>query len=218
MAKIRKGKYSGKIGNTVFVNDPHGQVLRSRPSRRPRSTNAKLRALANRILVARTWRTLMEQQRAAWAVAARKEKMKPYPFWLKINCTLLAYGQPLVMDPPKREKIKPNPVGKLEMLNQGGAITLRLGVPEAPAKLTFVFGLPWCSPGISVPRSHGVLLGRLDDAVEGWSDITKLYQERFGVPPVGGKVFIWTRQLVNGRTDALKQTSAIVPGPEGQGT
>ena len=77
--------------------------------------------LANRILVARTWRTLMEQQRAAWAVAARKEKMKPYPFWLKINCTLLAYGQPLVMDPPKREKIKPNPVGKLEMLNQGGA-------------------------------------------------------------------------------------------------
>ena len=68
-----------------------------------------------------------------------------------------------------------------------------------------------------MPRRHGVILGRLDDAVEGWSDITKLYQERFGAPPVGEKVFIWTRQLVNGRTDALKETRAIVPGPEGQG-
>jgi len=69
-----------------------------------------------------------------------------------------------------------------------------------------------------VPRGHGVILGRLDDALEGWSGITKLYNERFGVPPVGEKVFIWTRQLVNGRTDALKETSAIVPGPEGQGS
>ena len=151
------------------------------------------------------------------ACERRSGESESYPFWLKINCTLLAYGQPLVLDPPKREKINPNPVGELELLNRGGAITLRLGVPRAPAKLTFVFGLQWCSPGISVPRGHGVILGRLADAVEGWSDITKLYQERFGVPPVGEKVFIWTRQLVNGRTDALKETSAIVPGPEGQG-
>jgi len=129
MAKIRKGKFSGRFGNAVYVNDPHGQLVRCLPGRRPRSTNARRRALANRVFVARTWRTLTEPQRAAWAVAARKEKLKAYPFWLKINCTLLAYGQPLVLDPPKREKIKPNPVGKLEMLNRGGAITMRVRVP-----------------------------------------------------------------------------------------
>ena len=214
MAKIRKGKYSGKIGNTVFVNDPHGQVLRSRPSRRPRSTNAKLRALANRILVARTWRTLMEQQRAAWAVAARKEKMKPYPFWLKINCTLLAYGQPLVMDPPKREKIQPNPVGDLEILNRGGAITMRVRVPQAPAEYTFLLGAPPCSRGYSVPRRQPSIIGRLPAAVGGWSDFTALYVQAYGVPPVGLQVFIQTRQLINGWEDDLKQTCADVPPPE----
>src|ERR1035441_6807196 len=40
-------------------------------------------------------------------------------------------------------------------------ITLRLRVPEAPAAFTFVFGVRWCSRGMSVPRSNGERCGRL---------------------------------------------------------
>src|ERR1035437_5087905 len=185
--KVRRGKFSGTAANEVYVNTKQGQALRSRPSRPPRATNDRLRARRNLGRVASVWHTLTDPQFAAWAVAAKKEKMLPYRLFCKINGTLAAYGQPLVMDPPKREKLQPNPVGALQVRNRGGAIALRLRVPEAPAKFTFVFGVRCCSRGISVPRSNGVLLGRLPEAVRGWSEITDLYVKKYGQPPAGSR-------------------------------
>jgi hypothetical protein len=216
--KVRRGKFSGTVGNEVYVNTKQGQVVRSRPRRSPRATDDRLRARSNLGRVASAWRTLTDKQFAAWAVAAKKEGMLPYRFFCKINGTLAAYGQPLVLDPPKREKLQPNPVGPLHVRNRGGVAALRLRVPEAPAKFTFVFGIRWCSRGISVPRSNGVLLGRLPEAVRGWSEITDLYVNKFGLPPAGTRIFIWTRQVINGRKDALKRTCADVPPPEGPGS
>ena len=212
--KVRKGKFSGAIGNEVYVNTKDGQVVRSRPRRKPRPTAARERAQGNLGDVASLWRTLSNQQFAAWAAAAKKEKMLPYRFFCQINGTLAGYGQPRLLDPPKRERLRPNPVEALEIRNQRGVPTLRLRVPEAPAEFTFVFGARWCSRGISVPRSNGVLLGRLRPAVQGWSEITDLYVNKFGPPPPGSRVFIWTRQVINGRKDALKMTCADVPPPE----
>jgi len=54
--------------------------------------------------------------------------------------------------------------------------------------------------------------------VRGWSEITDLYVKRFGRPPAGTRVFVWTRQVVNGRKDGLKGTWGDVPPPERQGT
>jgi hypothetical protein len=214
--KVRRGKFSGAIGNEVYVNTKQGQVVRSRPRRTPHATPDRERARANLGRVASVWHTLSNEQFAAWAAEAKKEGMLPYRYFCQINATLAAYGQPRLLDPPKREKLRPNPVEALEILNQRGEITLRLRVPEAPAPFTFVFGVRWCSRGISVPRRNGVLLGRLPQAVRGWSEITDLYVKRFGKPPRGSRVFIWTRQLVNGRKDALKMTFADVPPPENQ--
>ena len=213
--KVRRGKFSGAVGNEVYVNDKHGQVVRSRPRRTPFATADRLRARGNLASVASHWRTLTDQQFAAWAAAAVKEKMLAYRFFCQINGTLAAYGQPLLKDPPLREKLRPNPVKELDIRNRGRVVTLRLRVPEAPARLTFVFGIRWCSRGISVPRRNGVLLGRLPAAVRGWSDITDLYVKKFGQPPPGTRVFIWTRQVINGRKDALKLTHASVRPPEG---
>jgi hypothetical protein len=216
--KVRKGKFSGAIGNEVYVSTKQGQVVRSRPRRRPIATPGRLRARSNLGHVASVWHTLTDQQFAAWAADARKEKMPPYSYFCQINGTLTAYGQPLALDPPKRERLRPNPVGPLDIQNQAGQPTLRLRVPKAPATLTFVFGIRWCSRGISVPRSHGILLGRLSEPVRGWSGITDLYVKRFGVPPPNTRIFIWTRQVINGRKDALKLTRANVPPPEEQGS
>jgi hypothetical protein len=58
-----------------------------------------------------------------------------------------------------------------------------------------------------------VALGLLPAPVRGLSDITELYVARFGVPKVGTRVFIRTRQQINGWKDAPKQTNAIVPKP-----
>ena len=212
--KVRKGKFSGTTGNEVYVNTKQGQVVRSRPRRSPRATPGRERARCNLAGVASLWRTLSNEQFTAWAAAAKKEGMLPYRYFCQINATLAAYGQPRLLDPPKREKLRPNPVEALEIRNRRGEFTLRLRVPAAPAQFTFVFGVRWCSRGTSVPRRNGVLLGPLPQAVQGWCDITELYVKKFGKPPPGSRVFIWTRQLVNGRKDALKRTFADVPPPE----
>jgi hypothetical protein len=140
--------------------------------------------------------------------------MKPYPFFSQINGALAAAELPLLMDPPKREKLRPNPVGELEILNRGGVITLRLRVPRTPAEHTFVLGSRWCSRGIWTPGNRFTIIGKLPQAVGGWCDITDHYVNAFGKPPVGRRVFIRTRQLINGWQDGFKETCADVPLPE----
>jgi len=216
--KILKSRFSGRLGQEVYVNTKHGQVVRSRPRRPWRATAARLAVQHNMVTVVNAWRKLTRQQYDAWTAAARKANMKTYPFFCKINCVLAAAKLPLVLDPPKPEKIRPNPVGELEILNRGGVITLRLRVPRVPAQHTFVLGSPSCSRGIWARGNKFAIIGELPAARRGWSDITALYVTRFGVPPVGQRVFIRTRQLLNGWEDDFKETCADVPQPEKEGS
>jgi hypothetical protein len=216
--KIRKGRFSGTLGHEVYVDSKYGQVVRSQ-SRRPwRPTAGRLNVQHNMVMVVNAWRQLTRKQYEAWTAAARKAKMKTYPFFCKINGALAAARLPLLMDPPKPEKIRPNPVGKLEILNRGGVITLRLRVPRAPAHQVFVLGSRWCSRGIWTRGNRFKTIGTLPAAEGGWSDITDLYVKAFGVPPVGQRVFIRTRQLINGWQDEFKETWADVPPPGEQGS
>jgi hypothetical protein len=212
--KIRKGRFSGTIGLEVYVDTKHGQVVRSRPRRTWRPTQARLDVQHNLTSVVKAWRKITPKQYQAWAAAARKENMGTYPFFCRINGALAAAKLPLLMDPPRREKLKPNPVGELQILNRGGEITLRVRVPRAPAHQVFVLGSKWCSPGIWTRGNRFAGIGPLPAAEGGWSDITDLYVKVFGVPPVGHRVFIRTRQLLNGWQDELKETCADVPPPE----
>ncbi len=216
--KIRKGRFSGTLGQEVYVNTKHGQVVRSRPRRPWHPTAGRLAVQHNLGMVVNAWRNLTRKHYDAWAAAAQKEGMTPYPFFSKINGALVAANLPLLMDPPKREKLRPNPVGELEILNRNGVITLRLRVPRAPARHTFVLGSRWCSRGIWTRGNRFAIIGELPAAAGGWSDITALYVGAFGVPPVGRRVFIRTRQLINGWQDDFKQTCADVPPPEPQGS
>jgi len=216
--KIRKGRFSGTLGQEVYVNSKYGQVVRSRPRRPWRATAARLAVQHNMVMVVNAWRQLTRRQYAAWQAAAWKANMNTYPFFCKINGALAAARLPLVMDPPKPEKIRPNPVEELEIRNRGGVITLRLWVPQAPAQHTFVLGSRWCSRGIWARGNKFAIIGELPPAKRGWSDITELYVNAFGVPPVGQRVFIRTRQLVNGWEDEFKETWADVPPPEKEGS
>ena len=214
--KILKGRFSGTIGQEVYVNSKYGQVVRSR-SRRPwRRTVGRLAVQHNMGKVVNAWRNLTRNQYDAWTAAAQKAGMKTYPFFSKINGALAAAGLPLVMDPPKPEKISPNPVEELEILNRAGVITLRLRVPRAPAQHTIVLGSRCCSRGIWARGNKFAIIGALPAAKHGWSDITALYVNKFGVPQVGQRVFIRTRQLINGWEDDFKETCADVPPPEKQ--
>jgi hypothetical protein len=167
--KIRKGRFPGTIGQEVYVNSKYGQVVRSRPRRPWCPTVGRLAVQHNMDLVVSAWRKLTCKQYEAWTAAAQEENMKTYPFFSKINGALAAAKLPLVMDPPKREKLRPNPVGELEILNRCGVITLRLKVPRVPVGHTFVLGSRWCSRGIWTWGNRFAIIGELPAAAGGWS-------------------------------------------------
>ena len=106
--KILKGRFSGTIGQEVYVNSKYGQVVRSRPRRSWRPTSGRLAVQHNMVRMVNAWRKLTRKQYEAWAAAAQKENMSTYPFFSKINGALAAARLTLVMDPPKHEKLMPN--------------------------------------------------------------------------------------------------------------
>jgi hypothetical protein len=211
---------SGKQGTFVSVRTRYGQVRRRYAIPTDRRSPAQLRIRSSFGRVVSRWRGLTEGQRAAWAIAAQDVYSRPrlgqcgrlsgYLLFIKINSILSYQGQPLVIIPPERPTFDANPVGALVATNNGGEIGLKLSVSSTPAAQVLVLGTHPRSPGVTFAK-HFTILGVLPPAEAGYSNITKLYIDRYGIPPAGTRVFIRTRQMFNGWEDDLKQTTAIVP-------
>ncbi|MGO8931678.1 MAG: hypothetical protein ACLQU3_32895 [Limisphaerales bacterium] len=221
MAKVRKNPASGKQGTTVSYKTPYGQAERdlSVPAN-PRS-NAQVRVRTALSRSSARWRTLTDEQRSVWINGGSQVKSESRlgqsghltgcQFFNKINCTLALTGEPPTDVPTERPNFGVNPVGALTATNDGGEISLKLSVSRAPTQYILVLGTAPCSAGMAVPRRF-VILGRLPDPVARVCDITDLYVARYGVPPVGTRVFIRTVQVANGWEDFPKDTTAVVPG------
>jgi hypothetical protein len=129
---------------------------------------------------------------------------------MKINSTLAYQGLPPVLTPTECPTFGDNPVRELVITNVGGVMELKLSVPTAPATDILVLGTYPRSPGVTFAK-HFAILGHLPAPEAGYSTITKLYVDRYGVPPAGMRVFIRTRQVLDGWEDYPLQTTAIVP-------
>jgi hypothetical protein len=219
MAKTGKTLKSGKRGTTVSIHTCFGQAERQLAVPKNPRTPAQQRVRVTLGSIASRWRGLTDPQRAAWTALASDTRSQPRlgqsgrltgcQLFIKINCTLAAAGMEQVVEPPERAIFATNPVGALTMLNNAGVIALKLAVPRAPAHYVMVLGTAPCSAGISRPRRF-TLLGALPASAAGMSDITDLYVAKYGVPPVGTRVFIRTRQTANGWEDLQKDTNAVV--------
>ena len=220
MAKKLDVPQSGKVGPTVNVTTRFGQIQRQYVKPRDPKTAAQMNIRSNLGRVAARWRTLTEEQRAAWMLAAedvhsrprlgKSAPLKGCQLFIKINCARAAIGLEQFNEPPKVPEFGPNPVGELTITSTRGTLALKLSVPSAPAEHTVVYGAAPCSAGKYFVRQYNIL-GLLPEPVRGVSDITELYVGRYGVPPVGMRVCIRTQQHVNGWDDLPKQTSAVVP-------
>ncbi len=211
---------SGRVGNIVHVVSRYGQLVRQFvPPRNPQTP----RQQANRqafAAVASRWRTLVPDQRTAWALAAAncytcgrrgpRVPLNGYNYYVKINAARAAKGLGQLDLPPAIPTFSPNPVAELSATSSGGLLRLQLRVPSPPAHDTLVYGAAPVSPGVSCVQ-HFVFLGFLPPAVEGWSDISALYAARHGQPAPGKAVYLRTCQQTDGWTDAPKEVSALVP-------
>ena len=220
MAKTGKKLQSGKQGTTVSLRTPYGQAERQLAVPKNPRTPAQQRVRGDLARFASRWRGLTDEQRAAWITAAQKTTSHPRlgqsgrltgcQLFIKINCTLAAAGMDMVVYPPDRPRFTANPTGALTITKVGGAIALKLKVSRAPAHYMMVLGTAPCSRGVSRPRRF-VLLGALPEAEDGVSEITDLYVTRYGLPPVGTRIFIRTRQVADGWEDLQRDTTAVVP-------
>ena len=218
--KIRRGRQTGTLDNTVSVDSKYGQVLRSRPRRTRKDTEARQRARINCAYYAQIWRTLTDEQQAGWTALARRTpcrgseetgaRMHGCQLLIKLNCALAAAGLPRILDAPKPAKFGPNPVKALHLTNREGQFKLELELERATGACLLVLGSRPCSAGISVRNTYSII-GLLRAPKRGRHDITEFYVKKFGVPPVGTRVFIRTRQLINGWEDEFKDVHARVP-------
>ena len=218
--KILDIPQSGKFGTSVSVRTRYGQVRRPLVIPRDPRTPAQLRVRALLGRVASWWRRLTDEQRQVWTARGRNLQSQPSlgksghlsgcQFYSQINFNLAYLDEPQVVLPPERPSFGPNPVGQLIITNTGGLIDLKLSVPSAPARHTLVLGTFPRSAGVSFIRRY-FILGLLPDPEAGFSNITRLYVERFGEPPACTRVFILTTQQINGWQDEPKPTAALVP-------
>ena len=163
---------------------------------------------------------LTDAQQAAWIAAAAQIQSKPslgqsgpltgLQLFAKINCALLAIGEPTVSLPPEMSLLSPLPVDGLEITNASGTIAIKLHTTNAPPDGTM---LRACAPQNSgCRRAIGYrVLGTLDSPQNGYVDITSAYTGRFGAPAAGKRVFVSVNANVNGYEGIPLVFSARVP-------
>ena len=166
------------------------------------------------------WGKLTQEQYRAWDEAARKEKRRRrWPasrrftaqnLFTEINSHQSFLGLPPFLYPPERPTFDLDSLGPLLTGDGRFGVTLKLGVPKAPAGHVLVFGARPCSPGRRYCDKFNYL-GLLPASKGGVSEITTLYYERHGVPPPGSRVIIFTQQQVNGWRDMLSRLDVVVP-------
>jgi hypothetical protein len=218
--KILDIPQSGKRGLNVSMASPFGQVSRTLaiPANPRTASQMGVRARLGR--VAASWRALQEVQRAAWMAAAKEAKsssrlgqsgaLSGFQLFAKINCTLAQFGQEQVDAPPAHPQFPDLAPTNLVITNTGSVIALKLTCPADPGENTIVRGSAPLSQGRETCRDYRIL-GTCPAAVAGSADITTLYTARYGVPPVGKKVYVRVNQFVDGWEDLPVTFSAIVP-------
>jgi hypothetical protein len=218
--KILDIPQSGKRGLYVSQGGRYGQISRALviPSNPRTASQMSVRAILTRVTA--RWRSLEESQRAAWTAAAsgvssvsrlgQSGPLTGQQLFNKINCTLALFGQTQVDAPPARPQFPVLGPQNLVIANEADVITLKLTCPTDPGQTTIVRGSKAVSQGFGKFTDFRVL-GACPAPVQGSADITSLYTARYGVPPVGTKVFVSVNQVVNGWEDRPVTFAAVVP-------
>jgi hypothetical protein len=218
--KILDIPQSGKRGLNVSQDGQFGQISRATGRVANPRTPSQMTVRDNLSHVSARWRALEEIQRAAWMAAAKDTMSNPrlnqsgslsgFQLFTKINCALAQFGQEQVDAPPAQAQFPTLAPQNLVIANASGAITLKLTCPTSPGENTIVRGAKPLSQGRETCNDFRVL-GMCPTPAQGSADITSLYTARYGVPPVGKKVYVQVNQFVDGWESLRRSFWAIVP-------
>jgi len=221
--KILDTPRSGKCGQTVAFQSRYGLCLRQYVPQKAGLTPARQNVCAVFGGNSRKWGAkLSEEQRDRWTLAgaqvlshprlAQKGPLTGQQFWQAISTVRAIVGLPETLEVPARPVFALSNVGRLVIENGADGVRLYVVVSEELNEDIMVFGQEPCSCG-RYKRRNVSYLGLLPPPIGGRSEITRLYQAKFGAPRPGQKVFIVTCQEKDGWKGLDEETSATVPEP-----
>ncbi len=216
-------KMQDKLG--MKKSDQSGSKQSGGRDGRSRRTAAQRRAQQEMTQCSQGWNNLLtEDQRIEWrrlteTLPRRVRKghlyrLRGHQVFKAINTVLGLLGREPRTDPPPTPKFGVNPQVTLHIKGAAKGPTLKLRLSEPPTEDIMVFASPPWKAGRTYCNDYR-FLGLLPAPVNGWSDITRLYIKKFGVPPPNSRVFIRTWQQVDGweHRALMKLTNALVPIP-----
>ena len=218
------GPQSGARGDVVASRNHYGQHLRKRGRPGKQHTLARFQSDTAMRIVAEAWNNLSEAQRDRWcltgpAVPSRKVlgktgRLDGRGFFSKVNLPRARVGQELLLEPPPEESFAQNPAVAFTITNDKWDFAMELTLARTPTGDIMLWASPPCNAGKRRNWDYRVL-GLLPTPVEGANSFRRQYVKRFGVPPVGAKVFLRVREQTNGWRGAPWEASAVVPPREG---
>ena len=199
--KILEIPQSGKLGTIVGQSGRFGQIRRTLAIPADPKTPIQMILRRNLTRVARSWKSLTQVEQQAWiteaatVMSARKGGTRGALFGVQlysgINCTNLLCGNDMVRLPPPKPNLGPPVATALAITNPAGVVTLQLATVGAPTQAD-----PWIvsaskpqSPGFN-KCDHIHIIGLAPAPQNGVCDISALYTVRYGVPPVGWKIWV----------------------------
>jgi hypothetical protein len=218
--KIRDVPQTGSVGETVSYENRYGLVRRRKTIPRDPRTEVQTQRRAAFQRARAFWGTLTDEQMLAWDTVARKRRTRAvlgqstplsgYLLSISINVHLATLGLPMVAEPPPVPAFPKNPVGRLIIAHDSGAVSLRLPVSSKPVQYVLVFGARPQGPGVTYV-DHYAFLGVLPEPADDLCDITDLYSAKYGQPAAGKRIYIKTIQQIDGWQDRPTVVSARVP-------
>ncbi|MGO8927377.1 MAG: hypothetical protein ACLQU3_10875 [Limisphaerales bacterium] len=219
--KILDAPRSGKCGQAVAFQSRFGLCLRQYVPQKGALTPAREQVCAVFGHNSRKWGArLSEAQRERWIVAgaqvmshprlAQKGPLTGQQFWQAISTVRSIVGLPETLEVPIRPVFSQSNVGPLVIETGADGVRLYLAVSGELTEDIMVFGQEPCSQG-RYQRRNVSYLGLLPPPIGGRSEITRLYNAKFGEPRPGQKVFLVICQEKEGWKGLDQETSATVP-------
>ncbi len=218
------GPQVGARGNVVASRNHYGQHLRKKGQPEKRLTVARLQSDTAMRMVAKAWNNLTDEQRERWYVAGphvpsrkvfgKAGRLDGRGFFFKVNVPRALLGQELLLEPPAQTGFGRNPALAFTITNDKWDFAMELTLARAPTEEIVLWASPPCNAGKRRNWDYRVL-GLLRTPVEGANNFRRLYVKRFGVPPVGKRVFVRVRLQTNGWRGEPWEGSAVVPPREG---
>ena len=219
--KTRDIPQSGRDGAVVHCHRAGAHYVRRHVEIKDQKTDARRRVREIMEVVSKGYSEwLTEPERDVWIAAAGKLFSRPrlgqrgplagQVLFVKLNGPRALIGRPWLRLPTEPVVFGPSPAGELTLRREQGRVRLELAVAGPVTEDIMVLATPPCRAAWKKCRKPR-FLGLLPAPVNGVSDITALYLERFGEPEPGQRIFIRTVQQRDGWESAPVDTSNLVP-------